>query len=215
LSSKHLSIGIILFILFLDQFSKIWIKSNFELGSNIANLGLLRLDFVENPGMAFGFSFGNLFSKYLLSVFRLGAVILIGLYIKKLLRTNAHILLIICLSLIFAGALGNILDNIFYSIIFNSGTSFHEEIGYWVGYSGISKLNFNSYASVLEGCVVDMIHLVFYWPEWAPFGLSGKEVFPPVFNIADASISISVAIILLFYKKIVRKQDVEFKWYTK
>ena len=114
-------------------------------------------------------------------------------------------------SLIFAGALGNILDNLFYGLIFDTGTTWNENIGYWIGYSGVSKVSFNGYGTLIGGCVVDMIHLVFYWPEWAPFCLCGSEVFPPVFNFADMCISSSVIAILLFYKKLIRKEDLDFK----
>ena len=115
----------------------------------------------------------------------------------------------------FSGALGNIIDNLFYGVIFNSGTTWNETFGYWVGYHGISELTFEGYSGVLGGCVVDKVHLVFYWPEWAPFGLGGEEVFPPVFNLADACISISVFTILIFYKKLVRKEDLEFSFKRK
>ena len=202
---------IIFTVVILDQILKFWVKCNYNLGENIFSFGLLRFDFVENPGMAFGLSFGSVISKYLLSVFRVIAVFAIGYYIIKLVKTNANLVFICLVSLIFAGAFGNILDNLFYGLIFNSGTTWNEDIGYWVGYSGVSKATFEGYGAFMNGCVVDMIHLVFYWPEWTPFGLGGSEIFPPVFNLADMCISSSVITILLFYKKLIRKEDLELK----
>mgnify|MGYP000711930198 FL=1 len=122
----------------------------------------------------------------------------------------------ICLvSLIFAGAVGNLLDNLFYGFIFDLGTNWNPDIKYWIGYSGVAVLFGGQYCGFLEGCVVDMIHLVFYWPNWVPFGWGGEEVFPPIFNVADACISSSVFLLILFYKKIVRKEDIEFSFFNK
>ena len=198
-------------MIILDQVLKFWVKCNYGLGENIFSYGIISFDFVENPGMAFGFSFGSILSKYLLSLFRVFAVFAIGYYIIKLIKTNANLVFVCLVSLIFAGALGNILDNLFYGLIFDTGTTWNENIGYWIGYSGVSKVSFNGYGTLMGGCVVDMIHLVFYWPEWAPFGLGESEVFPPVFNFADMCISSSVITILLFYKKLIRKEDLDFK----
>jgi signal peptidase II len=212
LLKKYFPLYIIILVVFLDQALKLWVKCNYELGENIFSLGILQFDFVENPGMAFGLSFGSVISKYLLSLFRVVAVFAIGYYIIRLIKTGANFTFICLVSLIFSGALGNILDNVFYGVIFNSGTTWNETFDYWVGYSGVSKVNFEGYSGVLGGCVVDMVHLVFYWPEWTPFGLGGEEIFPPVFNLADACISISVFTILIFYKRLVRKEDLEFNF---
>ena len=168
MTKKYYPIIIVFFVLFVDQSLKIWTKTNFRLGENIFDLGVLRFDFVENPGMAFGLSFGGLLSKYFLGVFRLLAVFFIAKYILQLIRSGAHRGLITLASFIFAGAVGNILDNLFYGLLFDSGTSWNNEIGYWVGYSGISTFFGGQYAGFLEGCVVDMIHLEFYWPKWTP-----------------------------------------------
>tara|TARA_B100001287_G_scaffold6636_1_gene5101 strand:- start:25932 stop:26579 length:648 start_codon:yes stop_codon:yes gene_type:complete len=209
---KLFSTLIIITVIVLDQLLKFWVKCNYSLGENIFSYGLVSLDFVENPGMAFGLSFGSVISKYFLSLFRVLAVLAIGYYITKLIKTKANFVFVCLVSLIFAGALGNIIDNLFYGLIFDSGTTWNEEIGYWVGYSGVSKVTFDGYGTLMGGCVVDMMHLVFYWPDWAPFNLGGKEIFPPVFNLADMCISSSVIIIVLFYKRIVRKEDLEFKF---
>ena len=163
MAKKYYPAIIVLLVLFVDQFLKIWTKTNFQLGENIFDIGVLRFDFVENPGMAFGLSFGGLLSKYFLGVFRLVAVFFIAKYILQLIRSGAHWGLITLASFIFAGALGNILDNLFYGLLFDTGTSWNNEIGYWVGYSGVSTFFGGQYAGFLEGCVVDMIHLEFYF----------------------------------------------------
>ena len=210
---KFTPLLIILFVVLLDQITKIYIKSHYQLGfgSSIADWGLLKIEFVENPGMAFGLSFDNSWGKYLLSIFRFSAVLAIGWYILKLVKHGANFFLICLVSLIFAGALGNIIDNLFYGLLFDSGTTWNEELGRWVGYHGVSELNLDGYGSFLNGCVVDMFHLYIPLPDWAPFNL-GEELFPPVFNLADASISVSVFFIIVFYKKIVRKSDIDLKW---
>ena len=197
-------------VLILDQSLKVWVKTNYSLGENIFDLGFVRFDFVENPGMAFGLSFGGLASKYILGVFRLVAVFFIGKYIFVLIKNEANKVFIVLVCFIFSGALGNIIDNLFYGLVFSSGTSWNSEIDYWVGYSGVSTFFNGGYAGFLEGCVVDMIHLEIYWPSWAPFGFAEKEVFPPVFNVADTCISSSVLLIIVFYKKLVRKEDLDF-----
>ena len=133
--------------------------------------------------------------------------------IIKLVKTSAHGGFITLVSLIFAGALGNLLDNLFYGLIFDSGTTWNRVFEYWVGYNGVSTLFSGQYGGLLEGCVVDMLHFVFYWPSWTPFGLANEEVFPPVFNIADACISSSVFLIIIFYKKIISKEDLEFSFF--
>ena len=114
-------------------------------------------------------------------------------------------------SLIFSGAIGNIIDNLLYGLIFDSGTTWSPEYIRWLPYAGVSNLSFDGYGNFLNGCVVDMFHLYLPWPDWVPFDF-GEEIFPPVFNLADASISVSVFFIVIFYKKIVRKDDFELKW---
>jgi signal peptidase II len=210
LIKKYFPLFIVFGVLFLDQSLKVWVKTNFSLGENIFDIGVLRFDFVENPGMAFGLSFGGLASKYILGVFRLVAVFFIGKYILVLIKNKANKVFIVLVCFIFSGALGNIIDNLFYGLVFSSGTSWNNEIEYWVGFSGVSIFFNGGYGGFLEGCVVDMIHLEIYWPSWFPFGFAEKEIFPPVFNVADTCISSSVILILVFYKKLVRKEDLDF-----
>ena len=210
---KLIPLFIILFVILIDQITKIYIKTHYSLGfgNSIADWGLLKIEFVENPGMAFGLSFDNSWSKYLLTIFRFVAVLAIGWYILKLIKYNANSLLVCLVCFIFAGAVGNIIDNLFYGLIFDSGTTWNEELGRWIGYHGVSELNFEGYGPFLNGCVVDMLHLYIPLPDWVPFNL-GEELFPPVFNLADASISVSVCFIIIFYRKIVRKSDIDLKW---
>ena len=210
---KLIPLFIILFVILIDQITKIYIKTHYSLGfgNSIADWGLLKIEFVENPGMAFGLSFDNSWSKYLLTIFRFVAVLAIGWYILKLIKYNANFLLVCLVCFIFAGAVGNIIDNLFYGLIFDSGTTWNEELGRWIGYHGVSELNFEGYGPFLNGCVVDMLHLYIPLPDWVPFNL-GEELFPPVFNLADASISVSVFFIIIFYRKIVRKSDIDLKW---
>ena len=210
---KLIPLFIILFVILIDQITKIYIKTHYSLGfgNSIADWGLLKIEFIENPGMAFGLSFDNSWSKYLLTIFRFVAVLAIGWYILKLIKYNANSLLVCLVCFIFAGAVGNIIDNLFYGLIFDSGTTWNEELGRWIGYHGVSELNFDGYGPFLNGCVVDMLHLYIPLPDWVPFNL-GEELFPPVFNLADASISVSVCFIIIFYRKIVRKSDIDLKW---
>jgi len=210
LIKKYFPLFIVLGVLFFDQSLKVWVKTNYSLGENVFALGFFRFDFVENPGMAFGLSFGGLISKYILGVFRLIALFFIGKYILVLIKNKANKVFIVLVCFIFSGALGNIIDNLFYGLVFSSGTSWNNELEYWVGYSGVSTLFNGTYGGFLEGCVVDMIHLELYWPSWIPFGLAEKEIFPPVFNVADTCISSSVILIIVFYKRLIRKGDLDF-----
>ena len=192
-------------VLFLDQLSKLWIKTSYTLSTPNSIIGewwIVNIQFIENEGMAFGWTLGGeIWGKLILSSFRIIAVIFIGLYIKRLIRTQAHPFYIICISMVFAGALGNIIDSAFYGLLFSESAIDH--VATFLPENG-------GYAPFMMGHVVDMIHLEFYWPSWMPFGLGGSEVFPPIFNISDSAISVSVFFIIIFYRKIVRDEDFEF-----
>ena len=138
----------------MDQSLKVWVKTNYSLGENIFDLGVLRFDFVENPGMAFGLSFGGLISKYILGVFRLVAVFFIGKYVIALMKNKANVVFIVLVCFVFSGALGNIVDNLFYGLVFNSGITWDNELESWVRYQGVSTLFNGGYGGLLEGCVV-------------------------------------------------------------
>jgi len=193
-------------ILILDQALKIWVKTNLPLNDVIPLFGKWGfLLFTENPGMAFGYKFGGEAGKIALTVFRIVAVIGIAWYLSDLAKKNAPGGLLISFALIFAGALGNIIDSSLYGIIFDSGTTFNADLGDWQGYKGISKLNFEGYAPAFKGCVVDMFYFPLIegqFPNWFPiWGGERFTFFRPVFNIADSAITVGVASILIFHRK--------------
>ena len=187
----------ILLILLADQALKIWVKLSFELYGGLELIpGVLELEFVENPGMAFGWMIPGTGGKLALSIFRVVAVVGIAFYIRKLLHSKAHKGLVICVSLIMAGAMGNIIDSLVYGLIFDTGMFFDPAMGDYVNYLGISHMDGSGYAPMLMGNVVDMLHIVVTLPEWSPIA-PGQKVFPPVFNIADSAITVGVILILL------------------
>lgn len=198
------SLIIISAILIADQVLKIWIKTSMSLGDEIVIFkNWFILHFVENNGMAFGFEFAGEYGKVFLSLFRIVAVIAIGWYLIKLAR-NKEIPFgfIISLSLIFAGAIGNIIDSLFYGIIFNHS------------YGQVAALfpEEGGYAGFLHGKVVDMFYFPLItgrYPSWFPFvGDNPFIFFRPVFNIADSSISIGIFSILIFYRKYFNKIEI-------
>lgn len=154
------------------------------------------IHFIENPGMAFGLEFGGDWGKLALSLFRIGAIIMIGIFLYKLIKKNAPSGLIISIALILAGAFGNIIDSAFYGIIF-SESSYFETASMFPTEGG--------YASFLHGKVVDMLYFPLFdghFPDWLPiWGGEYFQFFRPIFNIADSAISIGVFIILLNQKR--------------
>ena len=194
------SILLILAVVIVDQISKIWIKTNFELGDSVRVTSWFYIHFVENPGMAFGMKF---IPKLYLTLFRIVAVIGIGYLIYRFIKQNKYPTgFIICLSLIFAGALGNIIDSVFYGVIFDTGTVFNPDLQTYIGYQGVSTLSTQGYAPLFHGNVVDMLDFpLFTFPEWVPF-FGGGVFFSPIFNLADSAITIGVACLLIFYRKL-------------
>jgi len=196
------SLILIFTILILDQILKIWIKTNLIIGQEIHVMGnWFILHFTENNGMAFGLDIPGEFGKISLSLFRIAAVIGIALFIRHLIRSNAHKGLIISVSLILAGAIGNIIDSAFYGMIFNDS------------WGRVAKIfpDGGGYASFLHGRVVDMLYFPIIkgsWPDWFPiWGGQSFIFFRPVFNIADSSITIGVFIILIFQKRFFRQKE--------
>ncbi len=190
---------LILLILFADQFLKIWVKTHMEIGEEIhllGNWGILH--FIENNGMAFGMEMGGKTGKFILSIFRIVAIIGIGWFLKSLIDKKANAGLVLAVSAILAGAIGNIIDSAFYGMIFSESFS-HPAILFPPG---------GGYATFLHGRVVDMFYFPIinsHWPEWSPINPGQSLVFfRPVFNIADSAITCGVLSIVLFQKKMFR-----------
>ena len=197
------SILLIAVILVVDQILKFWIKLNMTIGEEIPVFGnWFYLHFTENEGMAFGITFGGESGKLALSLFRIVAIGGIGWYLSDLIRKNAGTGLIISISLILAGAIGNILDSAFYGLIF-SNSSYHTMATFLPEGGG--------YASFLYGKVVDMFYfpiLEGHYPTWLPFWGGDEFVFfRPVFNIADSSITTGVLVLIFFQRKFFMKPD--------
>ena len=190
------SVLFIIFILFIDQALKIWVKTHLEIGQEIhlfGNWGILH--FIENNGMAFGMEMGGKPGKFILSIFRIIAVFGIGWFLSSLIKKKADTGLILAVSAIMAGAIGNIIDSAFYGMIFSE--SFNQPAILFPPGGG--------YSSFLHGRVVDMFYFPVIntqWPDWSPFRPGESFVFfRPVFNIADSAITCGVISILLFQKK--------------
>ena len=184
---------IVVAILVVDQVIKIWVKTHMTLHEQIEILSWFKIVFIENNGMAYGMEIG---SKLVLSIFRVVAVSVLGYYIAQQVRKQARYGYLICLSMVMAGAAGNIFDSMFYGLIFNASSEFYTS--YFVPFG-------TGYAPFLMGKVVDMFYfplIVTTWPDWVPmFGGQPYVFFSPIFNFADASISVSVVLVLLFYRK--------------
>ena len=197
---------IILCIIFADQALKFYIKLNYYAGEEHLMLGQwARLHFVENEGMAWGWKFGGGFGKIALTLFRLVAVIWGTFLIKDFIKKKYHKGFVICAAMIYAGALGNLLDSMFYGMIFEQSNPYLQNAAQLFPRGG-------GYAGFLHGKVVDMLYFPIitnaHFPSWLPiWGGDDCEFFRPVFNIADASISVGVIIILLFQNKFILKHE--------
>lgn len=201
---------IISLIILLDQFLKIWIKTSYPTG-HVANVigTKFQLYFVENSGMAWGWKFGDETGKIVLTLFRLAAVIFGTWYLGRIVNHNYHKGFVICAALIYAGALGNLLDSMFYGMIFDKGMHYDPSLRDFIGYGGTAAFSLHGYSSFLHGSVVDMLYFPIIrstFPQWIPF-VGGKEFefFSPIFNIADASISVGVITLLLFQRRFFKR----------
>lgn len=189
--------------LILDQVLKFWIKLNMTLGQEFPILGDRGfIHFTENNGMAFGLELGGEAGKLALSLFRIIAIIAIGYGIVHMIKKEYHKSLILCVSLIFAGALGNMIDSAFYGVIF-SESSWYDKAQLFPPGGG--------YSSFLHGKVVDMFYFPLisgHFPSWLPiWGGQDFTFFRPVFNLADAAISVGVIIILIFQKQFFKEEE--------
>ncbi|MBK9108888.1 MAG: lipoprotein signal peptidase [Saprospiraceae bacterium] len=201
-----ISILTILVILIIDQISKIWIKTHMEQGEEFLIFGMswARIHFVENEGMAFGLTFGGAKGKLFLSIFRVVAVSFLFYLLYRMIESKENKWVIVSFSLILAGAIGNIIDSLFYGMIF-SASPYH---------GGLAQLfpEGGGYAPFLMGKVVDMLYFPMYrgeFPQWFPiWGGEEFEFFRPVFNVADSSIFCGICLFLLMYKSIQTDQKI-------
>ncbi len=196
---------IIILILLIDQISKIYIKTHFNLGEEIKVFDWFRILFVENEGMAWGAKIPGEYGKLLLTLFRLGAIVGIGYWLWDSVRNNGSRVLIVAISFIFAGALGNIIDSVFYGVIFEDS---YGQVAAFLPEGG-------GYGTLFHGKVVDMLYFPLVegmLPKWVPFwGGEYFSFFDPVFNIADTAISTGVTLLLLFNKKAFPKKESDSK----
>jgi signal peptidase II len=195
----------VLFVLIADQALKFWVKLNMTLGQEyrlISDWAIIH--FTENNGMAFGWEFGGEAGKLALTLFRIAAVTAIGYGVVYLVKHKYHRGLILNVALIFAGALGNIIDSTFYGLMFSASDPFQPATLFPEG---------GGYAGLFHGKVVDMFYFPIIhgtFPDWLPlWGGEGFTFFNPVFNLADASITAGVAAILIWQKRYFKEEKVE------
>ena len=188
-----MAVLVVFAVLLIDQIIKIWVKTSMTLHESIHVTDWFYITFIENNGMAFGMQLG---SKIVLSLFRVVAISALGYYIWLEVKRKAKTGYLVCLSLVLAGAAGNLIDCMFYGLVFNASSPYY--LSYFVPFG-------TGYAPFLMGKVVDMFYFPLIeteWPLWMPF-VGGEHFvfFSPVFNFADSCISVSVVWLLLFYRQ--------------
>ncbi len=202
------SLLLIAIILLIDQISKVYIKTHFILGESVDVLSWFKILFIENEGAAWGTKLSDILpisdslGKLILTIFRLFAIAGIGYWLFDIVKKKGSQTLVIAVSLIFAGALGNIIDSVFYGIIFDDS------------YNQVATfMSDEPYGGLFYGKVVDMLYFPIIdtsWPEWVPFvGGNNFRFFEPVFNIADTAISTGVGILIFFNKKAFKKEEIQ------
>ena len=194
-----MAVLVVLAVLLIDQMIKVWVKTSMTLHESIHVTDWFYITFIENNGMAFGMQLG---SKIVLSLFRVIAISALGYYIWLEVKRKAKTGYLVCLSLVLAGAAGNLIDCMFYGLVFNESSPYY--LSYFVPFG-------TGYAPFLMGKVVDMFYFPLIeteWPTWMPFvGGDHFVFFSPVFNFADSCISVSVVWILLFYRQEISKMS--------
>ena len=201
MTKGRLAALIVVAILLIDQAIKIWVKTSMTLHESIHVFDWFYITFIENNGMAFGMQLG---SKIILSLFRMAAIVALTYYIWLEVKRKARTGFVVCLAMVLAGAAGNLIDCLFYGLIFNESSPYY--VSYFVPFG-------TGYAPLLLGKVVDMFYFPLFemdWPMWMPFvGGNNFIFFSPVFNFADASISVSVVLILLFFREDISRMTKE------
>ncbi|AZJ34150.1 lipoprotein signal peptidase [Tenacibaculum singaporense] len=194
MSKKHIAILTVILAILIDQISKIYIKTHFQLGEEVVVFNdWFRIHFTENNGMAWGFEFGGKAGKLFLTLFRVVAVTGIVYWLWQSIKRKAHTAVIIAIALILAGAVGNIIDSVFYGVIFDSS------------YHNVATLfSDNPYGELFHGKVVDMLYFPIYEGENFTF-------FNAIFNGADSWITIGVALLFIFNKQAFPKEEKETK----
>lgn len=189
---------LIFIILLVDQVSKIYIKTNFQLGQEVSVFNWFKILFIENEGMAWGTEIPGAYGKLFLTLFRLVAVTAIGYWLWDSAQKHSSTYLIVAIALILAGAFGNIIDSVFYGIIFDDS---HNHLA--------TLFSDKPYGKVFHGKVVDMLYFPIIngqWPQWMPIvGGNDFKFFNAIFNIADMAISTGVGILIVFNKKAFHK----------
>lgn len=197
---------IVALVVIADQALKIYIKTTLPLNTSREMLGeSFQLYFVENPGMAYGWKFGGEWGKVALTVFRLIAVVFGTWYLGSIIKKKYHKGFIIMAGLVYAGAIGNLIDSCFYGMVFDKGMLYNAALNDYVNYEGLARFSSTGYASFLHGNVVDMFYFPVIrgtFPDWFPlWGGETFEFFRPIFNIADAAITTGVLSILVFQRR--------------
>jgi signal peptidase II len=190
---------LVIILITIDQASKIYVKTHFYMGEEVMVIPTwFRLVFTENPGVAFGMEWGGTIGKYFLSVFRIVFSVVIAFFLYKSIQKKEHKGLLIAGVLILAGALGNVIDGIFYGAIFSASSYHLSNVAEFVSFS-------QGYAPLLQGKVVDMFYFPLFdgvFPSWIPiYGGQPFSFFNAIFNVADACISIGLVLLLIFMRK--------------